>query len=893
MTAVSEIRSTFLDYFAKHDHAIVESSPLVPRNDPTLMFTNAGMVQFKNVFTGAEKRDYTRAATTQKCVRAGGKHNDLDNVGYTARHHTFFEMLGNFSFGDYFKDLAIELAWGLSTKEFGLPKDRLYVTVYHDDDEAFDLWRKIAGLPESRIIRIATSDNFWMMGDTGPCGPCSEIFYDRGDHIWGGPPGSPEEDGDRFLEFWNLVFMQYEQMGPGDRVSLPRPSIDTGMGLERIAALLQGRDNNFDIDLFQALIIAIAEATHTTPNGEGQVTSQRVIADHLRSTAFLIADGVLPSNEGRGYVLRRIMRRAMRHAHMLGAEEPVMWKLVPALIREMGHAFPELGRARSLITETLKLEETRFKKTLERGLRLLEAETEMLAEEGELSGDVAFKLYDTYGFPKDLTADILRGQGRSLDEDGFEAAMEKQKAAARAAWSGSGEAATEAVWFELRDKVGATDFLGYDTEAAEGQILAIVKDGAPVDRAAAGDSVALILNQTPFYGESGGQMGDEGMIRSADGAVVSVTDTQKKLGDLFVHMGTVAEGELKLGDEAALTVDSARRAKLRANHSATHLLHEALRRHLGDHVTQKGSLVAPGRLRFDISHPRPVETDDIRVVETEVNARVRLNAPVETRLMTPDEAVEAGALALFGEKYGEEVRVVSMGGDDPEKAGFGQYSTELCGGTHVRRTGDIGFFKIVGEGAVSAGIRRIEAVTGEGAYAYVADRDSLLEQAAGELKTRPQDLPHRLGQLLEERKKLERELTEMRKKLAAGGGGGAGPEIKEVGGLKVAGRVVEGVPAKELKGLADGLKGQLGGDGVVVVIGKDEGKASIVVAVTDGATAKASAVDLVRVGSAALGGKGGGGRPDMAQAGGPDPDKAADAIAAIESELAKLAEGVA
>lgn len=891
MTAVSDIRTTFLDYFEKNGHRIVESSPLVPRNDPTLMFTNAGMVQFKNVFTGAEKRDYTRAVTTQKCVRAGGKHNDLDNVGYTARHHTFFEMLGNFSFGDYFKELAIELAWGLTTKEFGLPVDRLYVTVYHDDDEAYDLWKKIAGLPDSRIIRIATMDNFWMMGDTGPCGPCSEIFYDRGDHIWGGPPGSAEEDGDRFLEFWNLVFMQFEQHGPGERTALPKPSIDTGMGLERMAALLQGKDNNFDIDLFQALIHASAEATGTDPAGP-QAVSHRVISDHLRSSAFLITDGVLPSNEGRGYVLRRIMRRAMRHAHMLGAEDPLVWKLVPSLIREMGQAFPDLIRARPLIEETLKLEETRFKKTLERGLKLLEAETVDLAADGELNGEVAFKLYDTFGFPRDLTADILRGQGRSLDDAGFDAAMERQKAAARAAWSGSGDAATEIVWFELREKVGATDFLGYDTEAAEGQIVGLVKDGATVNSAPPGESIAVVLNQTPFYGESGGQQGDEGTIRSAGGAVVTVTDTHKKLGDLFVHLGTVSEGSIAVGDEVALVVDGARRTKLRSNHSATHLLHEALRRRLGDHVTQKGSLVAPDRLRFDISHPRPLEDEDAAVVEAEVNAYVRANTSVETRLMTPEEAIEAGAMALFGEKYGEEVRVVSMGGNDPEKAGFGQYSTELCGGTHVRQTGDIGFFKIVSEGAVSAGVRRIEAVTGAGAYAYVAEREALLDRTAAELKVRAQDLPDRVAQLVEERRKLERELTEMRKKLASGGGGAAGPEVTDVGGIKFAGRVVEGVPARELKGLADGVKGQIG-EGVVVVIGADDGKASIVVGVTDGLTAKVSAVDLVRIGSAALGGKGGGGRPDMAQAGGPDASKADDAIAAIQQELVNLSEGAA
>ncbi|HET6222185.1 MAG TPA: alanine--tRNA ligase, partial [Dongiaceae bacterium] len=711
MQTANEIRSTFLDYFAKHGHTIVPSSPLVPRNDPTLLFTNAGMVQFKNVFTGVEKRDYSRATTAQKCVRAGGKHNDLENVGYTARHHTFFEMLGNFSFGDYFKDVAIELAWNLVTKVYGLPKDRLMVTVFAEDDDAFNLWKKIAGLPDEKIVRIATSDNFWAMGDTGPCGPCSEIFFDHGPEIVGGPPGSPDADGDRFIEIWNLVFMQFEQVTKDQRVALPRPSIDTGMGLERLAAVLQGKHDNYDIDLFRALIEASAEASHTEPDGPHAV-SHRVIADHLRASSFLIADGVLPSNEGRGYVLRRIMRRAMRHAHRLGAKDPLIWRLVPALVAQMGQAYPELVRAQSIIAETLQLEETRFKQTLVRGLGLLEEETARLGERQPLAGEVAFKLYDTYGFPLDLTQDILRAQGRTVDTAGFDAAMERQREAARKAWAGSGEAATEQVWFDLREQLGASEFLGYATEVAEGKVVALLVDGKPVEVVAADDvdpesksSVAVIVNQTPFYGESGGQEGDSGVMFTANGAEVEIRDTQKKLGDLHVHFGVVRKGRIAVGDVVEMRVDGDRRTALRANHSATHLLHEALRRRLGTHVTQKGSLVAPNYLRFDFSHPKALTAEDVRWVEDEVNRRIRYNAAVTTRFMTPDEAVAAGALALFGEKYGDEVRVVSMGGEDEEH----QFSTELCGGTHVRRTGDIGFFMITSEGAVAAGVRRIEA----------------------------------------------------------------------------------------------------------------------------------------------------------------------------------------
>ncbi|HUA56939.1 MAG TPA: alanine--tRNA ligase [Candidatus Sulfotelmatobacter sp.] len=879
MQTANDIRAAFLGYFRRHDHEVVASSPLVPRNDPTLLFTNAGMVQFKNVFTGAEKRPYVRATTSQKCVRAGGKHNDLENVGYTARHHTFFEMLGNFSFGDYFKDRAIELAWDLVTRQYGLPESRLLVTVYAEDEDAFGLWRKIAGLPEGRIIRIPTSDNFWAMGDTGPCGPCSEIFYDHGEGIPGGPPGSPDADGDRFIEIWNLVFMQFEQQAPGQRVPLPRPSIDTGMGLERITAVMQGVHDNYDIDLFKALIAASAEFSGVAAHGPHAV-SHRVIADHLRASSFLIADGVLPSNEGRGYVLRRIMRRAMRHAHMIGCKDPLMWRLVPALVAQMGQAFPELGRAQPLITETLRLEETRFKQTLERGLRLLEDETAKLGASQALSGEVAFTLYDTFGFPLDLTQDVLRGQGRAVDLAGFDAAMARQRAQARAAWAGSGEAATDSVWFELREHLGATEFLGYDTERAEGQLVALVVDGKPVEQAGAGTEVAFIANQTPFYGESGGQMGDAGAARGPAGAI-AVEDTQKKLGDLIVHVGTVMDGTVKVGDPLELVVDGDQRTRLRANHSATHLLHEALRRQLGEHVTQKGSLVAPDRLRFDISHPKPIGGPELHAVELEVNRRIRLNSDVTTRLMTPADAVEAGALALFGEKYGEEVRVVAMGHDDT------RYSVELCGGTHVRRTGDIGLFKILSESAVGAGVRRIEALTGEAALNHVGSEEALLGETAAALRAPANELPQRVAQLVEDRRRLERELVEARKAAAAGAGATA-PATKTVAGVPLAVRRLDGVPARELKSMADELKRQLG-SAVIVLAATEEGKVSLVVAVTDDLVKRANAVDLVKCGAAALGGKGGGGRPDMAQAGGADASKIDAALAAIETALASAA----
>ncbi|MBN9234341.1 MULTISPECIES: alanine--tRNA ligase [Phyllobacteriaceae] len=886
MSGVNEIRSTFLDYFRKEGHEIVASSPLVPRNDPTLMFTNAGMVQFKNVFTGLEKRPYSRAATAQKSVRAGGKHNDLDNVGYTARHLTFFEMLGNFSFGDYFKERAIELAWTLITKHFGLKKDKLLVTVYHTDDEAAGYWKKIAGFSDDRIIRIATSDNFWAMGDTGPCGPCSEIFIDRGEHIWGGPPGSPEEDGDRFLEFWNLVFMQYEQVSKDQRVDLPRPSIDTGMGLERMASILQGVESVFETDLFRHLIDAASSALGHGPNADN-VGSFRVIADHLRSSSFLVADGVLPSNEGRGYVLRRIMRRAMRHAQLLGASEPLMWKLVPALVREMGQAYPELVRGEALITETLKLEETRFRKTLVRGLGLLGEATDKLGAGDMLDGETAFKLYDTYGFPLDLTQDALRQRSISVDLAGFTDAMERQKAEARAHWAGSGEAATETVWFSVRDKTGATEFLGYETEKAEGIVATIVRDGKVVDDAKEGDTVAIVVNQTPFYGESGGQMGDTGTI-TGEGFRIDVTDTQKKADGLFVHLGKVAKGAVKTGVAVELEVDHARRSRLRSNHSATHLIHEALREVLGTHVAQKGSLVAPERLRFDISHNKPISAEEMEVVERMANEIVVQNSPVTTRLMSVDDAIAEGAMALFGEKYGDEVRVVAMGTGLHGAKANRPYSVELCGGTHVKATGDIGLVRIVSDSGVAAGVRRIEALTGEAARRHLDEQDRRLKTVAATLKISPADVPARVEALLEERKKLERELTDAKKKLAMGGGaanGAAETASETVAGVGFMGKAVSGVAPKDLKSLADEGKKALG-SGVVVLVGEADGKASVVVAVTEDLTARFSAVDLVRVASAALGGQGGGGRPDMAQAGGPDASKADDAIAAVRATLA-------
>ncbi|WP_170409933.1 alanine--tRNA ligase [Ruegeria arenilitoris] len=888
MPTLNDIRSTFLNYFDKQGHEVVPSSPLVPRNDPTLMFVNSGMVQFKNLFTGVETRDYQRATTAQKCVRAGGKHNDLDNVGYTARHHTFFEMLGNFSFGDYFKPEAIPFAWELITKEFGVDKNRLLTTVYHTDDEAFEIWKKV-GVPEDRIIRIATNDNFWQMGPTGPCGPCTEIFYDHGDHIWGGPPGSAEEDGDRFIEIWNIVFMQNEQFEDGSMVELDMQSIDTGMGLERIGALLQGSHDNYDTDLFKTLIEASADATGVDPYGDQNV-HHRVIADHLRSTSFLIADGVMPSNDGRGYVLRRIMRRAMRHAHLLGAKDPVMHRLVPALVQLMGAQYTELGQAQALIEETLLLEETRFKQTLDRGLKLLDDEVYGLPEGSALSGEAAFKLYDTYGFPLDLTQDALREKGRTVDTDGFDAAMAEQKAKARAAWAGSGESADQAVWFDVLDAAGATDFLGYDTEKAEGQVAALVVDGALVDKIEKGGSGWVVVNQTPFYGEAGGQVGDTGEIRRLENLqdVAQVEDTRKFAeGKVYAHRVTVSQGALSKGDAVELEVDHARRTAIRANHSATHLLHEALRETLGDHVAQRGSLNASDRLRFDFSHSKALSPDEIQKIEREVNEFIRQNSTVETRIMTPDDARELGAQALFGEKYGDEVRVVSMGKAQTGKGHDGDtWSIELCGGTHVRQTGDIGTFVVLGDSASSAGVRRIEALTGDEAFRHLSAQDQRLGQIASELKAQPDDVVTRVKSLLDERKALQNEIAQLRRDLAMAGGAGqgGGAETREVNGVPFLAQALSGVSGKDLPALIDEHKSRLG-SGAVLLIADAGGKAAVAAGVTSDLTDKVSAVDLVRAAVVELGGKGGGGRPDMAQGGGRDASNSEAAIKAAEQVL--------
>ena len=882
MTSTNEIRRSFLDYFAGEGHAPVASAPLVPHNDPTLMFVNAGMVPFKNVFTGLETRPYSTATSSQKCVRAGGKHNDLDNVGYTARHHTFFEMLGNFSFGDYFKEQAISLAWKLITGEWKVPADKLTVTVYHTDDEAFDLWRRISGLPEARIIRIPTSDNFWAMGDTGPCGPCSEIFYDHGEHIWGGPPGSPEADGDRFVEIWNLVFMQYEQIDSATRVDLPRPSIDTGMGLERIAAVLQGVHDNYDTDTFKALIGASAELTHVDPAGEMKA-SHRVIADHLRASGFLVADGVLPANEGRGYVLRRIMRRAMRHAHLLGAKEPLMHRLVSALVAEMGAAYPELVRAQPLIEETMKLEETKFRQTLEKGLHLLGEATAKLSPGATLPGDVAFRLYDTFGFPYDLTEDALRAQGFGVDRGGFDQAMAAQRAAARAAWKGSGEKASDEIWFDIAEEAGATEFTGYISDQGEGQVVALVRDGAQVDSAQAGEEVVILTNQTPFYAESGGQQGDSGTISGDKGLLARVSDTSKPLGRLHAHRATIESGVVAVGDSVHLAIDAERRAQIRANHSATHLLHAALRHRLGNHISQKGSLVAADRLRFDFSHPRPLTPEDIAVIEAEVNAHIRENESVVTRLMSTDEAIAAGAMALFGEKYGDEVRVLSMG-----KVNDGSYSVELCGGTHVSALGDIALFKIISESAVASGIRRIEALTGEAARQWLTHREDRLREAAAALKATPDEVPQRVAALLDERRRLERELAEAKKALALGGGAKQETGPEHINGHAFVGQVIEGLDPKGLRSLVDENKARVG-SGVVALIAINDGRASVAVGVTDDLSGAINAVDLVKTAVAALGGQGGGGRPDMAQGGGPEGAQAPAAMAAIRSAIEERA----
>jgi len=880
MPSLNDIRSTFLDFYARNGHTVVPSGPLVPRNDPTLMFTNSGMVQFKNCFTGDETRDYVRATTAQKCVRAGGKHNDLDNVGYTARHHTFFEMLGNFSFGDYFKEKAIHYAWELLTQDFDIPKDRLLVTVYHTDDEAANLWKKIAGLSDDRIIRIPTNDNFWMMGPTGPCGPCTEIFFDHGDKIWGGPPGSKDEDGDRFIEIWNLVFMQNEQFADGSMRALDMQSIDTGMGLERIGALLQGKHDNYDTDLMRSLIEASAHATSTDPDGPGK-THHRVIADHLRSTSFLLADGVMPSNEGRGYVLRRIMRRAMRHAHQLGAQDPLMYRLVPALVRQMGEAYPELSRAQALIEETLRQEETKFRQTLERGLRLLDDELSALPDDAALPGEAAFKLYDTYGFPLDLTQDALREKGRSVDTSGFDAAMAEQKAKARASWAGSGETKDAAIWFELADTHGATEFLGYDTETAEGQIQAIVAQGAAAPKALAGETVQIVVNQTPFYGESGGQGGDAGTLRT-DTGVARITDTKRSQG-LFIHVTEVTEGEILAGQAAELVVDSARRAAIQANHSATHLLNEALRRTLGDHVAQRGSLNAPDRLRFDFSHSKGLTAEEAATVEAEVNAMIRQNTEVVTRLMSPDDARALGAQALFGEKYGDEVRVVSMGTLDGSGKGNDRktYSLELCGGTHVAQLGEVGLFVLLGDSASSAGVRRIEALTGEAALAYLSDQVKRLAEVATLLKASPNEVVERTKALVEERRALANELAQLKRDAAMSGDDA---EAKEIGGIRFLSRIVQGVSGKELPGLIDEMKSRIG-SGAVLLISDAGGKAALAAGVTADLTDRFSAVALVKVAAEALGGKGGGGRADMAQAGAASASNAEQAVKAVETVL--------
>ncbi|MEE2955401.1 MAG: alanine--tRNA ligase [Pseudomonadota bacterium] len=881
MTSTNSIRTTFLEFFEKNSHEIVNSSPLVPQNDPTLMFTNAGMVQFKNVFTGLETRGYSRATTSQKCVRAGGKHNDLENVGYTARHHTFFEMLGNFSFGDYFKDQAIELAWKLVTQEFGISKERLYVTVYHEDEEAFDLWRKIAGLGTDRIIRINTSDNFWAMGDTGPCGPCSEIFYDHGEKISGGPPGSPDQDGDRFIEIWNLVFMQYEQVSLEERIELPKPSIDTGMGLERLSALLQGTHDNYETDTLRCLIEATAQIANVEPYGLHNV-SNRVISDHLRAISFLIADGVLPSNEGRGYVLRRIMRRAMRHAHIMGCPEAILYRLIPELILQMGQAYPELARTEALITETLKAEETRFKQTLDRGLKLLSSETERLGEGQPLPGDVAFRLYDTYGFPIDLTEDVLRAKGQTVDILGFEAAMQQQRDEARKSWVGSGDNIEETIWFDIKEQCGVTEFLGYTTENAEGEILAIIKNGVQINTAKKGDKISVVTNQTPFYGESGGQLGDTGTVLGPQKSHLEVSATNKVLGDIHVHIGYLKGGKLSVGDSVELQVDVQKRSGLRKHHSATHLLHAALRNQLGDHVMQKGSLVASQRLRFDVSHPKAISSKELEKIAEEVNKQIDNNFEVITRLMVPEEAINTGAIALFGEKYGEEVRVITMGNTDVKP-----YSVELCGGTHVSFTGEIGSFKITSESAVAAGVRRIEAVTGRSALDHLLRMDNLLHEASKELNVAAELVPERIKLLLEDRKKLVAELADLRRKVALGGGdslSGVTSKPKDIAGIPFLSCTLERVPPRELKAIADDLKKQIG-SGVVAVCGINEGKASLVVGITEKLSTRIDAVTLVRAGSSVLGGKGGGGRADLAQAGGPDGSKAAEAFVAIENEI--------
>ncbi len=880
MASLNDIRSAFLDYFAKVDHQVVPSAPLVPQNDPTLLFVNAGMVPFKNMFTGLETPPATRAASSQKCVRAGGKHNDLDNVGYTARHHTFFEMLGNFSFGDYFKEQAISHAWKLITGDFGIDPNHLTVTIYHTDEEAFGLWKKIAGLPDQRIIRIATNDNFWSMGDTGPCGPCSEIFYDHGAHIPGGPPGSPDEDGDRFVEIWNLVFMQFDQAADGSRTPLPKPSIDTGMGLERIAAVLQGVHDNYDVDLFRTLIAASEDLTRVAARGE-HAPSHRVIADHLRASSFLIADGVSPSNEGRGYVLRRIMRRAMRHAHLLGAADPLMFRLAPVLVEQMGEAYPELVRAQPLIVETLRAEEERFRRTLGRGMALLDEATVGLNEGDVLSGEMAFKLYDTYGFPLDLTQDAVRAKGLSVDLDSFAVAMERQRAQGRENWSGSGQAAQGAGWLAVRDRLGPTAFKGYDSTFANGELLAIGHDGAQADSAAAGDTVELLFDTTPYYAESGGQAGDTGLIEW-DGGTAQVLDTKKEAGDLHVHVAKIIGGSIKLGQRATLSVDASRRLATRSNHSAAHLVHAALAHVLGAHVAQKGQLVDGERMRFDFSHSGPLTADELDRVEAEVNAVIRQNLPADTQEMAPEEAMKAGAIALFGEKYGASVRVLALGhaltGED--KA----YSVELCGGTHVGRTGDIALFKIVAETGIAAGVRRVEALTGEAARRYLLDQAAVAKDLAERFKAQVAEVPARVEALDAARRSLEKQLADAKRQLALGGGSGGSNEPEDIGGIKLIARVLDGVDGKGLRPVVEDFRKQVG-SGVVALIGVTDGKAAVAVAVTDDLTGRLNAVDLARAAVLAMGGQGAGGKADFAQGGAPDGSKGLEGLAALKVAL--------
>ncbi len=874
----NEIRQSFLNFFKKNGHEIVRSSPLVPQNDPTLMFANSGMVQFKNVFTGLEKRDYTRATTAQKCIRAGGKHNDLENVGYTARHHTFFEMMGNFSFGDYFKENAIPFAWEFITKELGIDKEKLYVTIYHDDEDAYKLWKKLTGFADEKIIRIATSDNFWSMGDTGPCGPCSEIFYDHGEEHWGGPPGSPDEDGDRFIEIWNLVFMQYEQTAT-ERLNLPKPSIDTGMGLERVAALMSGSNDNYKGDLLRYIVEEAANIAGVEPYGEYKF-SMRVIADHIRACTFLMADGVLPSNEGRGYVLRRIMRRAMRHVHMIGYKDALMHQLVPLVVAKMGEAYPEIIQAAPLAVEILKMEETKFKQMLDRGLSLLEAETKSLGEGDKLAGEVAFKLYDTYGFPLDLTADVLKGKNLEVDNEGFEKSMAKQREEARKNWAGSGDCANEKIWFDVKEKVGATDFLGYSSDKVEGQITAIVKDGAVAESLKSGDKASIIVNQSPFYGESGGQIGDTGTITTENGDVFEVTDTQRKNDDMFVHIGVMKSGEIKTGDNVALEIDSERRREIRAHHSVAHLLQSALRNVLGLHVSQKGSAVTPDSLRFDFTHPKQVTKEELIKIEDEVNSYIRRNLPVVTQLMTPEMATEQGAIALFGEKYGDEVRVLKMG------EGCDMVSIELCGGTHVARTGDIGYFKITSESSIASGVRRVEAKVAGAVHEYIKNMEQVLNSAAEVTKTPIVKVVERINSLMTDNKRLEKEIADLKKKLAMGGGnsGDSAFTPKDISGVKVISSVVNDINPKDLKGMVYDFRKSIG-SGIVALIGTFEGKLSIIVGVTDDLTSKYNAADMVKAGAVAAGGSGGGGKADIAQAGGSDTSKANDALSAIETMI--------